>query len=101
MSSGCIASARAVEPTTSAKSTVTRRSDSCAASGSATGAPQAGQKRAPEGSSAPQAVQAATAARVVVHAPVACPPMAEAAAVPLEQQLEEIGTQLAWVRDYL
>jgi hypothetical protein len=23
------------------------------------------------------------------------------AAVPLEQQLEEIGTQLAWVRDYL
>jgi len=28
-------------------------------------------------------------------------PMAETAAQPLEQQLEEIGTQLAWVRDYL
>ncbi len=27
-------------------------------------------------------------------------PMAETDA-PLEQQLEEIGTQLAWVRDYL
>jgi hypothetical protein len=27
--------------------------------------------------------------------------MAEAQAQPLEQQLEEIGTQLAWVRDYL
>ena len=28
-------------------------------------------------------------------------PMSEAAHEPLEQQLEEIGTQLAWVRDYL
>jgi hypothetical protein len=28
-------------------------------------------------------------------------PMTEAAQEPLEQQLEEIGTQLAWVRDYL
>jgi hypothetical protein len=27
--------------------------------------------------------------------------MAEAADQPLDQQLEEIGTQLAWVRDYL
>jgi hypothetical protein len=28
-------------------------------------------------------------------------PMAEITDAPLEQQLEEIGTQLAWVRDYL
>ena len=28
-------------------------------------------------------------------------PMSEATQQPLEQQLEEIGTQLAWVRDYL
>jgi hypothetical protein len=27
--------------------------------------------------------------------------MAEQTAQPLEQQLEEIGTRLAWVRDYL
>jgi hypothetical protein len=27
--------------------------------------------------------------------------MAEAVEAPLDQQLEEIGTQLAWVRDYL
>ena len=27
--------------------------------------------------------------------------MSEATQQPLEQQLEEIGTQLAWVRDYL
>jgi len=27
--------------------------------------------------------------------------MAEAADQPLDQQLEEIGAQLAWVRDYL
>jgi len=27
--------------------------------------------------------------------------MAEAQDQPLDQQLEEIGTQLAWVRDYL
>ena len=27
--------------------------------------------------------------------------MAEATDQPLDQQLEEIGTQLAWVRDYL
>jgi hypothetical protein len=27
--------------------------------------------------------------------------MTEQAHQPLEQQLEEIGTQLAWVRDYL
>ena len=27
--------------------------------------------------------------------------MAEAPEQPLDQQLEEIGTQLAWVRDYL
>jgi hypothetical protein len=27
--------------------------------------------------------------------------MGEATQQPLEQQLEEIGTQLAWVRDYL
>jgi len=27
--------------------------------------------------------------------------MAEAAEAPLDQQLEEIRTQLAWVRDYL
>jgi hypothetical protein len=28
-------------------------------------------------------------------------PMAEITDAPLDQQLEEIGTQLAWVRDYL
>jgi hypothetical protein len=28
-------------------------------------------------------------------------PMADAGDQPLDQQLEEIGTQLAWVRDYL
>jgi hypothetical protein len=28
-------------------------------------------------------------------------PMADTADQPLDQQLEEIGTQLAWVRDYL
>jgi hypothetical protein len=28
-------------------------------------------------------------------------PVAEESAQPLEQQLEEIRTQLAWVRDYL
>ena len=28
-------------------------------------------------------------------------PMADAADQPLDQQLEEIGAQLAWVRDYL
>jgi len=27
--------------------------------------------------------------------------MADESAQPLEQQLEDIGTQLAWVRDYL
>jgi hypothetical protein len=27
--------------------------------------------------------------------------MADAVEAPLDQQLEEIGTQLAWVRDYL
>jgi hypothetical protein len=32
--------------------------------------------------------------------PLASNSMSEPAA-PLEQQLEEIGTQLAWVRDYL
>jgi hypothetical protein len=29
------------------------------------------------------------------------PSMAEITDQPLDQQLEEIGTQLAWVRDYL
>jgi hypothetical protein len=34
-------------------------------------------------------------------APATIEPMPEQTQQPLEQQLEEIGTQLAWVRDYL
>jgi hypothetical protein len=33
--------------------------------------------------------------------PATLGPMAEASEAPLDQQLEEIRTQLGWVRDYL
>ena len=56
-SSGCMRSARGVEPTTSAKRTVTSLSISSVAAASASEAPHEGQKRAPVGTSAPHVAQ--------------------------------------------
>ena len=48
---------------------------------------------------APEAERASASARALPTRAVPSTPMAERSAV--ERELEEIGTQLAWVRDYL